>query len=494
MIDLDEYLRPHQRIALGKLSNGKILKGGVGTGKSRVAIAYYDKHEAPKDVYVITPAKKRDEFDWQEEFYSVGLGPRSGPTSVGRDLARLSQWRNNAKSSKEDSRSSPVELGHTDGLSSGRTSLKADTTNSTTTARNPGTRQRRNGSGFQEADRESKHQSISFELEADGNSQHRSGNNDSGSYPWVFTVDSWNNIGKYADVAGAFFIFDEQRLVGSGDWARKFLRIAKHNNWILLTATPGDTWMDYVPVFVANNFYKNRSEFKRKRVVYNTFTKFPKVERYIGVNELYRQRKQILVEMPYERHTHRNPISVKCEYDRDMLEAVLKKRWHVYEDRPLREISELFSVARKVVNTHPSRLEKVRELLEKHPRLIIFYNFNYELEILRGVSKSVPLAEWNGHKHQAVPTGPSWTYLVQYSAGSDAWNCTTTDTEILYSKQYSWRTQEQVYGRIDRLDTPFKELYYYGLTSDSWVDQAIQRALNAKQNFNERKFKHLMDD
>lgn len=450
MIDLKEFLRPHQYAVLDDISNGKILKGGVGSGKTHVAVAYYLKNEAPKDVYVITPALKRDKFDWQETFYSAGVGPRSGPVHHGDRVLEEGESNTEGNASSADGREDVPRR------------------------RDAGVRGVREG------------ESRKLERGVAGRTD------PGGSYPWSFTVDSWNNIGKYADVAGAFFIFDEQRLVGSGKWARQFLRIAKRNHWILLTATPGDTWMDYFPVFIANGFYKNRSEAVREHVVYSPYAKFPKVERYINQGRLIRQRKQLIVEMPFERLTTRHVIPVMCEYDKDLVETVLKKRWHVFEDRPLRDISEMISVTRKVVNSHPSRLARVQDAMQKHPRLIIFYNFNYELELLRGLSTSIQMAEWNGHKHQAVPETTSWLYLVQYAAGSDAWNCTTTDAELLYSKQYSWRTEEQVQGRIDRLNTPFRDLYYYGLTSDSWIDKAIQRSLNAKEVFNEAKFKSLM--
>jgi hypothetical protein len=445
MIDLDIFLRPHQRAVLRKLSNGKILKGGVGSGKTHVAVAYYLQNEAPKDVYVITTSRKRDEHDWQQLFYEVGVGPRTGPVGP-RSI-----------------------YPHQQGAAPREPEVLADTADPAN----------RHGTGGRSG-RHRSDQSVSEIARG-------------GTYPWVATVDSWQNISKYADVAGAFFIFDEQRLVGSGKWARVFLRIAKRNNWILLSATPGDTWMDYIPVFVANGFYKNRTHFLREHVVYAAYTKFPKVQNYIGQGKLLRLRREITVEMPYERHTHRNIIPVKCEYDKDAVETVLRKRWHIYEGRPLRDISEMFSVTRRVVNSDPSRLRRTAELMEKHPRLILFYNFNYELELLRGLSTRVPMAEWNGHKHQAVPTTASWLYLVQYVAGAEAWNCITTDAEVMYSKNYSWKVLEQAYGRIDRLNTPFKELRYYRLTSDSWIDKAIERSLVSKEDFNERKFKGLME-
>lgn len=463
-------LRPHQIEAVEKLSNGRILCGGVGVGKSITAAAYYWEKEAPRDVYVITTAKKRDSGDWESEFIRFGVGK------------------------------------------------------STSTA-------------------------------------------------GILTVDSWNNVDKYRGVYGAFFIFDEQRLVGSGAWTKAFLKIAKKNHWILLSATPGDTWLDYIPVFVANGFYENRTQFKRDHVVYNTFTKFPKVDRYTGQGKLLRLRAQLLVHMPYLRHTTRHPRTIRVEYDKELFRRAVVDRWHVYENRPIREVSELFSVMRRVVNSDPSRLAAVRDLMEQHPRLIVFYNFNYELEMLRtlgqptstlpsmmngsvgttrlGVSECtkiesstsrtksgihltppkvrmeigsstrtgpststgmtstgtsvaggtgvltasklideslVPIAEWNGHKHEEIPKSDRWLYLVQYTAGAEGWNCVETNATCFYSPNYSYKVLEQARGRVDRLNTPFTDLFYYYLLSDSLIDKSIVKSVENKKTFNERKF------
>lgn len=391
-------LMEHQVKAVDKLDNGKILRGGVGTGKSITAVAYYMKREAPKDVYVITTAKKRDSLDWEKEFAKFAVG-KSAETSVAG----------------------------------------------------------------------------------------------------VLTVDSWNNIGRYADITDAFFIFDEQRLVGSGEWATKFLAIAKRNRWILLTATPGDNWLDYIPVFLANGFYRNRTEFKREHVVYNTFTKFPKVERFIQTNKLVKLRLQLLVEMPYRRHTKPHSKEVLVGFDQKLFDKVWKDRWNPYEDRPIRDVSEMFSVSRRVVNSDPSRLAAIQALLAIHPRLIIFYNFDYELSVLRTLSDtrlaessttletspSLCVAEWNGHKHQPLPTTERWVYLVQYAAGGEGWNCITSNAMAFYSLPYSYKQFHQAHGRIDRLNTPFVDLYYYTLMSFSLMDLAIKRCLDQKRSFNE---------
>lgn len=302
-------------------------------------------------------------------------------------------------------------------------------------------------------------------------------------------IDSWNNIAKYVDVENAFFIFDEQRLVGSGKWSKSFLKIAKKNRWIMLSATPGDTWLDYIPVFVANGFYRNRTEFKRRHVIYNTYAKFPKVERYVDVGELVRNRNQILVHMPYARETVRNQTNVWCEYDEELLRRVAIGRWNVYKDEPIRDIAELFGVMRRVVNSDPSRLIETAKLLEKHPRLIMFYNFNYELESLRTVGDfllpelKLPIAEWNGHKHEEIPETERWLYLVQYAAGAEGWNCVSTDAMGFYSLPYSYKLWEQGHGRIDRLNTPFIDLWYYILRSKADIDWAIWRSLKAKKSF-----------
>lgn len=401
-------LRPHQKEALSKLDNGKILCGDVGTGKSLVAVNYYIEKESPKDVYVITTAKKRDSFDWQEEFQQFRVGSTPSPEGHGQ-----------------------------------------------------------------------------------------------------LVVDSWNNISKYEGVEGAFFIFDEQRLVGSGAWVKSFLRIVRRNRWILLSATPGDTWLDYIPVFVANGFYKNRTQFKIEHVVYNHHAKFPKVDRYLGTGKLVRLRNQLLVEMPYERHTTRHIHKVKVDHDSDLMQKVVKERWHVYENRPLRDAAELFIVMRKVANSHTSRLTALTQILQEKSRVIVFYNFDYELEMLRSICttkdgnttvpptamtqyssslcpvEGVQIAEWNGHRHDPIPTTDRWVYLVQYTAGSEGWNCVDTDTMVFFSLTYSYRAWHQAFGRIDRLNTPFSDLHYYVLASNSWIERQIWKALTAKKNFNE---------
>lgn len=375
-------LRPHQREALKKLKNGNILWGGVGTGKSRVALAYYEKHEKPKNLIVITTAKKRDSLDWEGEASLYGIGKAKDATVSG-----------------------------------------------------------------------------------------------------VLTVDSWNNIDKYSGLRDTFFIFDEQRLVGSGVWTKAFLRIARHNPWILLTATPGDNWLDYIPVFLANGFYKNRTAFKREHVIYSAYAKFPKVERYVGVNRLVRLRNQILVEMPYDNQTVRHGKTITVDYDPAKFEQVFKHRWNPYEDRPARDLGELYYLMRRVVSEDSSRVEAVRKLSKKHPRLIVFYNFNFELDALRELSSQVTVAEWNGHKHEPIPSTDRWVYLVQYVAGSEGWNCTSTDAMVFYSLTYSYKNFEQAHGRIDRMNTPFTDLWYYSLRSNSYIDRAVWKSLKAKKNF-----------
>jgi hypothetical protein len=380
-------LKPHQKIALAQLTNGTILWGGVGSGKTKVAVAYYMEHEQPKDIYVITTAKKRDTLDWNGEFASVAVGMHADATVAG-----------------------------------------------------------------------------------------------------ILTVDSWNNIDKYAGVTEAFFIFDEQRLVGNGMWVKSFLKIAKENNWILLSATPGDTWMDYVPVFIANGFYKNRTEFIRDHVVYTPHVRFPKIQRYLGESKLNRLKNQILVHMPYPKLTVRHSKTIWADHNADLLENVIKKRWHIYQNRPIKDITELFIVMRRVINSDPSRVKALRELLSTRPRIVVFYNFDYELEALRRLQDVTEVSEWNGHKHEEIPEGESWVYLVQYVAGSEGWNCTETNTVVFYSLTYSYKNWEQAHGRIDRLNTPFVDLYYYTIRSRNMVDNAIWRSLKAKKNFNLGKF------
>lgn len=396
-------LYDYQLEAVEKMKNGCILCGGVGSGKSRTSLFYYYKQcggiynptkyikmKQPKDLYIITTARKRDTLEWEGEM---------GPFLI--------------------------------------------TTNPEVAI-----------------------------------------------YDHKVVVDSWNNIKKYADVKDAFFIFDEQRVVGYGAWTKSFLKIAKHNEWILLSATPGDTWSDYIPVFIANGFYKNKTEFGREHIVYSRFTKYPKIDRYLNTGRLIRLRNSILVDMDFKRQTISHNEDVIVSYDILKYKDVGRLRWNPYTNKPIKTASELCYTWRKIVNSDESRQLKLLELYEKHPKMIVFYNFDYELDILKGLyyGDSVEIAEWNGHKHQPIPDSDKWVYLVQYTAGAEGWNCIRTDTIVFFSQNYSYKILEQSRGRIDRLNTPFKDLYYYHLKSKSGIDMAISRALKNKKNFNEGRY------
>jgi hypothetical protein len=384
-------LKPHQVKAKNQMSNGKILWGGTGSGKSITILQYYLDNEAPKDIYIITTAQKRDKLEWEKEAANFAIGKKPDATVAG-----------------------------------------------------------------------------------------------------ILTVDSWNNIGKYISIEDAFFIFDEQRLVGSGAWVKAFYKIARKNSWVMLSATPGDTWPDYIPVFVANGLFKNAAEFKREHVLYAPYHKFPKIIRFLNTDILEKYRNMLLVEMPYDKHTIRIVEDIPIEYDEEMFQLVNVQRWNPYEDRPLQDVAEMFRVMRKVVNTSPDRLDKIREILTKHPKAIVFYSFDYELDILRQLADQVTVAEWNGHKKQPIPKTDSWVYLVQYVAGAEGWNCIETDTVIFYSLTYSYRNFEQAQGRIDRLNTPFTNLHYFVLATDSLIDKAIRKNLRNKREFNEKAFAEHM--
>ena len=303
-------------------------------------------------------------------------------------------------------------------------------------------------------------------------------------------IDSWNNIHKYKDVKGSFFIFDEQRVVGRGEWVKSFLKITKENHWILLSATPGDKWEDYIPVFVANGFYKNRTQFYDEHVIWDPRVSFPKIRGYFNTNRLIRLRDQVLVQMDDQRTTIPHHEDVFVAYDISAYRVLSRTRWNPWLEKPIETASELCYAWRKIVNSDDSRQIAVLEILEDHPKAIIFYNFDYELEILReiGYEEGTEIAEWNGHKHDALPTGSKWVYLVQYTAGCEGWNCVTTDTIIFFSQNYSYKVQHQAEGRINRLNTPYQDLYYYHLRSRSGIDLAIHRALMDKKTFNEGAF------
>lgn len=406
-------LYPHQLDAIKRMKNGCIVYGRVGSGKSLTALGYFylqnggeisslmgedyfPMGDPPKDLYIITTARKRDTLEWDKE--------------------------------------------------------------------------------------------LSLFLMSTDKELHL--------YQNKVVVDSWNNIKKYNKVSDAFFIFDEQRVVGSGEWVRSFLRIAKVNQWVLLSATPGDSWSDYIPVFVANGFYKNRTEFEQRHIVYryNPYAHYRQIDRYLGTQRLARLRDKILVEMDFERPAVSHHEDIWVGYDAALYKSLMRMRWDIWNDQPFNSASDLCYGLRRAVNTDPSRVAAVQALTNEHPKAIIFYKFDYELGILKSIpyEAGTEIAEWNGHKHQPIPKTDRWVYLTQYTAGCEGWNCIETDTVIFYSQDYSYKVMEQASGRIDRLNTPFTDLWYYHLKSRSGIDIAIGKALQEKKKFNEGRFVQAM--
>lgn len=304
------------------------------------------------------------------------------------------------------------------------------------------------------------------------------------------TIESWNNVARFADYRGHVYIFDEQRVVGAGAWVKSFLKIAKNNSWILLSATPGDTWLDYAPLFIANGFYKNRTEFSEQHIVWDRFSKYPKVKKYVGVGLLEARRRKIIVPMPAERHTRRNRKDVWVSFDRDQYNTIVKKRVDPWTKKPIRNAAGVCYTLRRCVNSSDNRLDRLRHILKKRHKVIVFYNFNYECDELLTLRDEFTVAEWNGHAHEPIPQGDSWVYLVQYTAGAEGWNCIETDTVVFYSLNYSYKVLEQAEGRIDRINTPYTNLWYYYFKSESGIDSAIDKAIREKADFNERIFAH----
>lgn len=411
------FLRDYQMDAVNKMSNGCILNGGVGSGKSRTGLYYYFKENGgsiepdyipmkkPKDLYIITTAMKRDSHEWEGELANFTLSTKSENNTLNGCVK--------------------------------------------------------------------------------------------------IVIDSWNNIKKYTDVCNAFFIFDEDRVTGSGTWVKSFYKITNKNQWIILSATPGDTWEQYIPVFVANGFYKNKTEFCREHVIYSRYTKWPQIDRYVNTGRLIRLRNRILVDMDFNRPTVRHHEDVYVRYNVSKYKDAIRNRWDPYKNEPIQQASGLCYVLRRIVNEDDSRVVALMEILDKTPRAIIFYNFDYERDMLLHLfydyedydSLLEPearigyeVAEWSGHAHQPVPKGDRWIYLVQYTAGCEGWNCVETDTIIFFSQNYSYKVMEQAAGRIDRLNTKYIDLYYYHLKSRSGIDLAISKALDQKKKFNEGKW------
>jgi superfamily II DNA or RNA helicase len=257
-----------------------------------------------------------------------------------------------------------------------------------------------------------------------------------------------------------------------------------------LSATPGDTWLEYMPVFLANGFYKNKTEFEREHIMWSRFSKYPKVDRYFNVPRLIRNRDSIIVDMPDQRPTTQHHEDVICDFDSDQYDLLSKTRWNIFDNKPIRDISQLCYLLRKLINSDESRLEAIRIIFARHKKVIVFYNFNYELDILRDWCSlnRIVYSEWNGHNHDPIPTAKFWVYLCQYTAAKEAWNCIETDCIVFYSQTYSYKALVQSAGRIDRMNTSFMHLYYYHLISVAPIEAAIQTSLEHKENFNEKRW------
>ena len=312
-------------------------------------------------------------------------------------------------------------------------------------------------------------------------------------------IDSWNNLKNYVihdkqgwhpKVKNAYFIFDEQRVIGTGVWVKSFLCLTKYNEWILLSATPGDTWLDYIPVFIANGFYKNFTDFRFQHVIFSPFTKYQKVERYVNVPKLEKLRASILVDMPFERKTTQHHQDIYVTFDSALYDKIMKERFDYEKGVPFKNAAELCSALRKVCNMSPEKFNIILDIIKSRHKVIIFYNFNYELDALRDLfdKMDIPYSEWNGQRHEQILTTDTWAYLVQYSAGNEGWNCIVTDTIIFFSQNYSYKVMVQAAGRIDRLTTPFTDLFYYHFKTKSGIDRGIARAIKQKQKFNEDKY------
>lgn len=301
-------------------------------------------------------------------------------------------------------------------------------------------------------------------------------------------VDSWNNIEKYTDVKDAFFIFDEQRAIGYGKWGMAFIHIARKNNWIMLTATPGDVWMDWMCIFIANNFYRNKTDFVDQHVEYNPYSKFPQIRRYHKTDKLERFRKYLAVPMQDFRTTNLHRKYINADFDKGLYQTVVKTRFNPYTEEPIMNASEFTQVLRRIINTSERRRIHAKQEIMTRDKVIVFYNYTYELDILKEICQELDRAyyQWNGQKHEAIPDAETWVYLVQYTAGAEGWNCITTDTILFYSLNYSYRIMEQSEGRINRVNTSFKDLYYVYLKSPASIDDAIERSIRSKKKFNER--------
>lgn len=138
-----------------------------------------------------------------------------------------------------------------------------------------------------------------------------------------------------------------------------------------------------------------------------------------------------------------------------------------------------------------NKLEALKDLVEStNDRLIIFYNFNGELERIKAVCKDRPLSMVNGSTKDltAYEEEPDSITLVQYQAGAKGLNLQKANRIIYFTPTEKCEDWMQSIKRIHRIGQR-NRCMYYKLIARGTIEEGIYRALDRGQDYTDELFR-----
>lgn len=141
---------------------------------------------------------------------------------------------------------------------------------------------------------------------------------------------------------------------------------------------------------------------------------------------------------------------------------------------------------------NPAKLEAFRDLVEStNDRLIVFYNFNDELEKLSRIAweNHRPVAVVNGKQKDLLPyeNAPDSITFIQYQAGAMGLNLQKANKIVYFTPPLSSELFEQSKKRIHRIGQE-KTCFYYYLTCKGSIEEKIYRTLAMRRDYTDKLF------
>lgn len=148
------------------------------------------------------------------------------------------------------------------------------------------------------------------------------------------------------------------------------------------------------------------------------------------------------------------------------------------------------TASRQLCNSKDKQQAFIDLINSINDRVVVFYNFDSELDTLKTLVKDRPIAEVNGHTNteQIYHDNDNCVLFVQYQAGARGLNLQDGNKIIYYSLTLSSDLFEQSKKRIHRIGTKYPCFYWILQTKDS-VEESIYKSLNRQEDYNEELFK-----